>query len=345
MLSSINLSGDPAWEIFPHRKKRKESEEKEEDRREIAEEDMRSSSSRGDRRRVSRLVWFGRKRTPSPVRKKRKRSDSKEKAKGKPAKAGKDSSSGEESKTDKKDDGKKKKAKRRKADRGPYGSGRVVRYGEEDSEEASDSSSESVFQGGVPEKRAQQLVLLEYSDRKPGRLAARLLQKMELLLSRSGTPQLFAGGLKNRTPAVATSYLLTMIQPLYKERLNVRMTRELRTLAGALDLIAVGNPEKAADLLGQRLKALELVLSDQGWARAQYLELIPQEGAGLAEPEEQRMASKEQALEAKIRQYLPNNWKKDERPYGEGKGKGKKGKKGKGENEEKEKKKEKAPAA
>ena len=327
------------------RKKRKESDEKEGDRKEIAEEDVRSSSSRGDRRRVSRLVWFGRKRTPSPVRKKRKRSVSKEKTKGKAAKAGKDSSSDEESKTDKKDDSKKKKGKRRKADRGPYGSGRVVRYGEEDSEEASDSSSESVFQGGVPEKRAQQLVLLEYSDRKPGRLAARLLQKMELLLSRSGTPQLFAGGLKNRTPAVATSYLLTMIQPLYKERLNVRMTRELRTLAGALDLIAVGNPEKAADLLGQRLKALELVLSDQGWARAQYLELIPQEGAGLAEPEEQRMASKEQALEAKIRQYLPNNWKKDERPYGEGKGKGKKGKKGKGDNEEKEKKKEKAPAA
>lgn len=70
------------------RKKRKESEEKEEDRREIAEEDMRSSSSRGDRRRVSRLVWFGRKRTPSPVRKKRKRSDSKEKAKGKQPRLG-----------------------------------------------------------------------------------------------------------------------------------------------------------------------------------------------------------------------------------------------------------------
>lgn len=329
------------------KKKDKKDPKEKKDKREvrISDDELRSSSSRGDRRRVSKAVWFGKKRSPSPGRKKRSPRE-REKGKGPAAKAGKDDSSHEASDGKKKDEEKKKKKKRKKlADRGPYGSGRIVRYGEGESESSSDSSSESVFQGGVPEKRAQQLVLLEYSDRKPGRLAARLLQKMEVLLSRSGTPQIFAGDLKDRTPAVATSYLLTMILPLYKERMNVRMMRELRTLAGALDQIAIGCPEKAADLLSQRLKALELMLSDQGWARAQYLELIPMEGAGLAEPEEQRMASKEQALEAKIRQYLPSGWKKEEKPHGEGKGKGKKGKGKKGKEENEDKKREKAPVA
>ena len=327
------------------KKKAVEKDKKPKDKDKVSESDLRSSSSRGDRRRVSRLVWFGKKTSPSPGKKRKRRSDSPGKGKGPSAKAGKGDSSDEDDEEKKKAEKRRKKKKRKKADRGPYGSGRMVRYGEDEDDSDSDSSSESVFQGGVPEKRAQQLVLLEYSDRKPGRLAARLLQKMEVLLSRSGTPQLFAGDLKNRTPAVATSYLLTMILPLHKEKMNVRMMRELRTLAGALDQIAVGNPEKAADLLSQRLKALELMLSDQGWARAQYLELIPPEGAGLAEPEEQRMASKEQALEAKIRQYLPSAWKKEERPHGEGKGKGKKGKGEKGKKETEDKKKERAPAA
>jgi hypothetical protein len=66
--------------------------------------------------------------------------------------------------------------------------------------------------------------------------------------------------------------------------------------------------------LTQRLKALELQLSDNGfiierrrklssgsWHRAQYLELIAPERAGLAE-DEQRMAAREQALEAKMQQ-------------------------------------------
>ena len=337
-------ASSPTGGIRKKKSKKDPKEKKDKGEEKISEDDLRSSSSRGDRRRVSRAVWFGRKKSPSQGRKKER--SPKEKERGKGRKAGKDDSSHDGSGDKKKEDEKKRKKKRKRdADRGPYGSGRIVRYGEGQSESSSDSSSESVFQGGVPEKRAQQLVLLEYSDRKPGRLAARLLQKMEVLLSRSGTPQIFAGDLRNRTPAVATSYLLTMILPLHKERMNVRLMRELRTLAAALDQIAIGCPEKAADLLSQRLKALELMLTDQGWARAQYLELIPMEGAGLAEPEEQRMASKEQALEAKIRQYLPSAWKKEEKPHGDGKGKGKKGKGKKGKEESEDKKREKAPVA
>ena len=331
----------------PRGEKKDEASEKEEkDGDEVV--GLASSSSDGRRPKSAKAGWFGRfpERSRSPVRLKPARRDEKEKERKRKRKEEKEKGKKSDSSTDSKE--KRRAKKRRTRDRGPFGSGRVARYGDEDGGE-SDHSSESVFRGGVPEKKAQQLMLLEYSEKKPGRLAARLLQKMELLLSRAGTPFDRTGMRVNSTPPVALPYLLTVIYPTYKEKLGVKLTRELRTLATAMDFIASGQSEKAADVIGQRMKALELALADQGWVRAQFLELIPQEGAGLADPEEQRMASKEQATEAKMRSYLPGpGWRKEDRQPGDTKGKGKKGK-GKYEDKRKEgkgnDKAEKAPAA
>eukprot|EP00435_Cladocopium_sp_Y103_P044150 s460_g12.t1 len=90
-----------------------------------------------------------------------------------------------------------------------------------------------------------------------------------------------------------------------------------------------GRAECAADHLAQRLKALELQLVDNGWQRAQYLELIAPEGANLAEQDEQRMAAREQAMEAKMRQQVQQRtpWSPDNKGKGDPKGKGR-GKKG-----------------
>ena len=66
----------------------------------------------------------------------------------------------------------------------------------------------------------------------------------------------------------------------------------------------MGDTEKCADLISQRLKALEMTVHDQNWSHAQFLELIPLESAGLADAEEQRMASKEQLMEAKMKKWL-----------------------------------------
>ena len=84
-----------------------------------------------------------------------------------------------------------KRKKRRKAkreDRGPFGVGRKVKF----SDEGSDSSrtgksdgSEPDFQA-APSDKSRQLQLLEYSQNFPGRLAARLLTKMQTLLARGG---------------------------------------------------------------------------------------------------------------------------------------------------------------
>lgn len=225
-----------------------------------------------------------------------------------------------------------KKRARKKADRGPYGVGERLEFGDVGQSGSSDEE-EQVFRGGVSEKRSHQLKLVEYALQKPGRLTSRLLLKMQQLLAReSGTPITDLSRLNTLTPPTATSYLLTILVPTHKERLGIRLLREMRTLTAALDDIARGESARAGDILSQRLKALELQLTDNGWQRAQFLELIPPEGAGLAERSEQAMAAREQAAEAKIRQLVfgRSGWDQPENSKGKGKSKGGKGKKGQG---------------
>ena len=214
------------------------------------------------------------------------------------------------------------------------------------SDDSLSASGDEGFRGGGPDRRSHQLRLVEYSQRRPGRLTSRLLTKMQTLLSRDAGPP-FQGDASrtDMTPATATSYLLTVMIPTYREKLGIRLLRELRTVSSALDNIAAGRGEVAADILSQRLKALELQLNDNGWQRAQYLELIAPEGAGLAEQEEQRMAAREQALEMKMLQQVrprapwtpDGKGKGDSIPKGKGKKGGKKGRWGAPEGEQKEK--------
>ena len=88
-------------------------------------------------------------------------------------------------------------------------------------------------------------------------------------------------------------------------------------------------------MIAQRVKSIEVSLSDQNWNRAQHLELIPQEDAVLLEKDELAMATKEMADEQKLRAsqsslgWRPSQWKGDHQEKGKSKGKGK-NKKGKG---------------
>ena len=227
------------------------------------------------------------------------------------------------------------------ADRGPFGVGHRVKFGDEKSGSRSSDDEEdsgSDFRAG-PSNKSRQLQLQEYSEQHPGGLAARLLQRMQEILARQEGP-MHTKTERNLTPATATSYFLTVIIPQYREKMNLRTSRELRTLCKALDLIANGNPESAGDILGQRVKSLELYLSDQAWSRAQHLELIPPEGVNLVGKDETLMATKEQATEQKMKLLIAGQqWKGNSKGkmsdyYEKGKGKGKeKGKKGKSRSE------------
>ena len=100
-----------------------------------------------------------------------------------------------------------------------------------------------------------------------------------------------------RTPPIATNWTLTMMAP---EQPPLRLLREMRTLATALDEIAAGRYQFAADVLAQRIKAVELFQSDGTWNRAQYLELLDAEPSLLGR-DEAVMVSKEWAGELKMR--------------------------------------------
>ncbi|CAE7752011.1 unnamed protein product, partial [Symbiodinium microadriaticum] len=199
---------------------------------------------------------------------------------------------------------KKKKKKKEKSrakgskDRGPFGAGAKMGYGGGDL--ASDDSSEDsqLFREGPHSGGASlQLMLQEYAQRRPGRLASRLLQKMQVMVAKEGGP-LTTLRTGSRTPPVATNWTLTMMAP---KQPPIRLLREMRTLAMALDEIAAGRYQFAADVLAQRLKALELFQSDGGWNRAQYLELLDAEGPSLLGRDEAVMASKEWAGELRMR--------------------------------------------
>ena len=87
--------------------------------------------------------------------------------------------------------------------------------------------------------------------------------------------------------------------PAYR-MMGIRNGREAKTLCRALDLLAKKETGAAADLLCQRLKALEKSLVGNDWSRAQYLELLSPEGMTLVDRDEELMVQRENELQVKI---------------------------------------------
>ena len=127
------------------------------------------SSTREKGRKVKERApeWFGRqKKSRSPVPEKERRSRDKSRSKKR-----KRSSSALR--------GRSKKEKRKaKVDRGPYGVGEKMSFGGVDYiSSGTTSEEEEDFHGGASDKRSHQLRLVEYAQKRPGRLTSRLLMK------------------------------------------------------------------------------------------------------------------------------------------------------------------------
>eukprot|EP00438_Fugacium_kawagutii_P019190 Skav219379 [mRNA] locus=scaffold76:719150:720793:- [translate_table: standard] len=187
--------------------------------------------------------------------------------------------------------------KKRKKDRGPFGGGRAMDF---DGESESESESKAVFRQAPTQPQAMdQLRLSEYAQRHPGRLAARLLQRMR---SEGALGSVGANWLEEtRTPPTAVNYFQTVMVPTLGAKLNVRTGRELRTLSVILDHLAREEPARAADIVGQRLKALERSALDGHWMSAQFLELISPDHGSLLERSEEVYVAKQLLLENKLR--------------------------------------------
>eukprot|EP00435_Cladocopium_sp_Y103_P038898 s2852_g10.t1 len=201
-------------------------------------------------------LWFGKRK--AAIEPRSDESSSSSDSSGRPARGSKEkdrrsrSSEKKKKKQKKKQDKTKKhKSSRRVGDRGPFGTGAKVMFAKDNVATISsddDSSGSDVFQA-APSGKSKQLQLMEYAQKNPGRLASRLLTKMRTLLAREEGAMKDQSGQSNLTPATATSYFLTVLLPLHRDRLHLRVQRELRTVAKALDLIAMGAQEEAADVL------------------------------------------------------------------------------------------------
>eukprot|EP00435_Cladocopium_sp_Y103_P044553 s906_g12.t1 len=209
-------------------------------------------------------------------------------------------------------------------DRGPFGEGPAVDYRDEEGSSSEESDFRRAPSGTT---KSSQLKLLSYSRKFPGRLASRMLLKMEKATARG-----LGGASRSKTPPVASNHLLTVLQPSLQGKLGMRTLRELKTLAHCLDLLAQGQIGQGADVIAQRVKALERATVEGHWSSAQFLELLEPEGTTLLERDEELYLAKEYLTDQKIRGYdKPQRAREWEAPKGKGRGKdSQKGEKGKG---------------
>eukprot|EP00438_Fugacium_kawagutii_P032213 Skav231673 [mRNA] locus=scaffold597:177506:179203:+ [translate_table: standard] len=215
---------------------------------------------------------------------------------------------------------KKKKATKKVRDRGAFGVAPTEDYAEEaESDEESDSEddSEQSFQK-APRSRSHHLKLVRYAKRHPGRLAARLLRKMESATGFGGAE------IKSRTAtgklqAVAHMYYLAIMSPAMRSMWTQRTQRELKVSATLLDLTVLGKIKEVQDILAQRIKALERSVADGNqWKRAKFLELVEQDDVALVDQGEEDMMLKEAEREEKMKGSRPH-W---DEPWRKEKGKG-----------------------
>ena len=169
---------------------------------------------------------------------------------------------------------------------------------------------------------------MSWAQRHPGELAARLLQQMEDRVGRDGEAGSWA---KDDMPAAAKSYYIRVLRVAHAAG-GLRNLREMATLCHILDHVAKKRYKTAADVAGQRLKAVEAAIVDSNWDRAQFLELVEQEDPLLAERSERHMSTQELAFKQRLAgkgSWLPSGsgWSAAGAGYGgSSKGYGKKGK-------------------
>ena len=163
------------------------------------------------------------------------------------------------------------------------------------------SSSRSVFWGarlGAGDPGLSKLA--EWADQNEGVLTARLLQRMADALGRDGKRRSWD---ITSTPAVANSYVLQVVQTTFSS-LGGRNQKELLTLAEALDRMASGDYVRAADVLSQRFKAIEMVLHDGEWSRASHVEILPQTGRPFLSRQEEALVARDIREEVRINAHL-----------------------------------------
>lgn len=181
---------------------------------------------------------------------------------------GRDASSGKKKK-------KKKKAKKEKDSTGS---------------ESDSSSTSSLFRLAALPKGVERLHRLH--EERPGAIANSTLRRFNVLLNQSVGRG--AAEVTEDLPPVARGYMSQIFLAKHPEgTIGMRNLREMRTLTTVLDLLASNQVLQAMDIISQRIKSVELFVSQGHWAQGSLLELVAAEG-------EQRAYSREEVKVAQV---------------------------------------------
>ena len=190
------------------------------------------------------------------------------------------------------DDEKQKEAPRRKRHR-------RKRRRRSSSERSSTVSSQADLYGRETSKYES---LMEKARRHPGRLLRSGLEQMaKFMAARAGSEGAPSCAWRDQKVGAYLNQVLFNQHP--PASIGMRNARELVTLAEAIDLLMEERLASLGDLLMQRLKAVEASLSD-GWAVANYQELIPPPRATLTTDQERAFASRHAMQQRKLQERL-----------------------------------------
>ena len=166
--------------------------------------------------------------------------------------------------------------------------GRRKRKKDSRSSSSSSGSSSEVDLYGKDSQKYE--ALMEKSRRHPGKLLRSGLEQMSRFLAqRVGEGAVAERWRDQKVSAYLNQVLFTQHPPSV---IGLRNSRELTTLSMALDLLMEQKFPELGDLLMQRMKAVEVSLTE-GWSVANHQELIPAPKASLTTEQERSFAARQ----------------------------------------------------
>ena len=192
---------------------------------------------------------------------------------------------------------KRKKKKKHKKHRRRHSSSSTSSSSDSDKEEG------SVFRFASNREAGHENAIQELARRKPGKLLAEGMRLMSLHCNPS---RALVGGTaeSDALPPAAMQYLRQVLEATRAQKLGRRDTREMETLATALDHLTSGRLANLGDVLMQRFKAVETASRDQSWVLASQQELIPSTELGISTPREAEVAAKQALNRSKLLKAL-----------------------------------------